>query len=115
MQLTIEIKCPGCEEELFTTHVQDNRVHIMVHPKSLDCRWSSQKFRVDRLTGYAEPWPSVTEEEAKVLCSPEDATPTSTTTSAQFPPTATTKPTRLIPQATPAGGHGRTRRFPGRG
>lgn len=110
------IKCPVCDSLLETVKEQDHRVHIMHHPLTAACPWSDKAFRVDRLTGYAETWPSVSEEEAKVLCQPtEDATRISTTISAQSPPTATTKTTRLIPQATPAGGHGRTRRFPGRG
>jgi phage FluMu protein Com len=57
----VEVKCPLCEALLATLSKQDERVHVMLHPET-KCRWSKVHFRVDRLTGYAEPWPKAQED-----------------------------------------------------
>lgn len=107
----VEIKCPLCDSLLKTTREQDKRVHIMQHPlvscPIVSCPWGRTTFRVDRLSGYAEPWPEVKEEE----CEPsEDATLTSTSTSAKTPCTTSRSVVRHTPRDTPAGAPGRIRR-----
>ena len=73
----IQIKCPVCDSEFENVadqqgvdDVGDRRVRIMWHPKDLHCPWSHQKFRVDRLTGYAERWPALEEAEHALPESP---------------------------------------------
>ena len=75
----IEIKCPVCDsllESVFepawslrrkqlVPSLQDERVRIMRHPAEDRCRWSSETFRVDRYSGYAEPWPEIEGKEAQ--------------------------------------------------
>lgn len=108
-----EIKCPGCDSMLSTVREQDRRVHVMQHPPAEKCCWSNRKLRVDRLSGYAEPWPEVKEEDP---CeSSEDETRTNTITKGHSQPTATIRPIRRTPRGTPAGGLGRTHLYRGRG
>jgi uncharacterized C2H2 Zn-finger protein len=56
----IELLCPICDSVLETRSEQDRRVHIMLHPRA-ECRWSRDRFHVDRNTGYAELLPKEVE------------------------------------------------------
>lgn len=109
----VEISCPGCASLLGTIREQDWRVHIMLHPAA-KCRWSKQTLRVDRLSGYAEPWPEV-KEESSCESSTEDETRISTITNGRSLPTGTIRPTRPTRLGTRAGAPGRTRLYRGQG
>lgn len=103
---TIGIRCPICDSLLTTVKEQDRRVHIMLHPYS-ECPWSNVRYRIERISGYGEPWPSVKEEES---CESSDETRTSTTTSVPSLCTNSRSVTRHTPRDTRAEAPGRIRR-----